>query len=291
MLETVFEKIGMPYKYEQFADRLERAKFWLEQCAPEQVNRLRTTRNFEVFEQLDEKEQKQIALLHDYIAKGGYTLDELNTAIYDIPKQVYPELADSKELRGIQGSFFKTVYKLLIDKEQGPRLYLFLYAIDADKYVGLLDFSYPKTEAEIAAEKACEVCEQPAEEAQAQPEAPRGEADPVQPVKEQCTIEDFDKIDLRVCRILKAETLRKSNACLKLTLDDGIGQRVIMSSIKAEYTPESLIGKKIIVIANLKPNRICNINSQGMLLAATNNACGCKVIFVDDSVPTGTQIH
>ena len=105
------------------------------------------------------------------------------------------------------------------------------------------------------------------------------------------TIEDFDKIDLRVCKILKAETLRKSNACLKLTLDDGIGERVIMSSIKAEYTPESLIGKKIIVIANLKPNRICNINSQGMLLAATNNACGCKVIFVDDSVPTGTHIH
>jgi lysyl-tRNA synthetase class 1 len=52
-----------------------------------------------------------------------------------------------------------------------------------------------------------------------------------------------------------------------------------------------LVGKKIIVIANLKPNRICNINSQGMLLAATNNACGCKVIFVDDSVPEGTAIH
>ena len=51
-----------------------------------------------------------------------------------------------------------------------------------------------------------------------------------------------------------------------------------------------LEGKKIIVIANLKPNRICNVNSQGMLLAATNNACGCKVIFVDDMIPCGTQI-
>ena len=59
----------------------------------------------------------------------------------------------------------------------------------------------------------------------------------------------------------------------------------------AEYTPEQLIGRKIIVIANLKPNRICNVNSQGMLLAATNNACGCKIIFVDDSVPEGTAIH
>jgi lysyl-tRNA synthetase class 1 len=93
-----------------------------------------------------------------------------------------------------------------------------------------------------------------------------------------------------VCKIVKAETLRKSNACLKLTLNDGLGERVIMSSIKAYYTPEQLIGKKIIVVANLKPNRICNVNSQGMLRAGTNNACGCKVIFVDDSVPEGTRI-
>ena len=116
------------------------------------------------------------------------------------------------------------------------------------------------------------------------------EPDPVEPIKEQVTIDDFAKIDLRVCKILKAEGVRKSHSCLKLTLDDGIGERVIMSSIKEEYTPDELVGKKIIVIANLKPNRICNVTSQGMLLAGTNNACGCKVIFVDDAVPTGTQI-
>ena len=51
------------------------------------------------------------------------------------------------------------------------------------------------------------------------------------------------------------------------------------------------VGKKIVIVANLKPNRICNVKSEGMLLAATNNACGCKVIFVDDSVPEGTAIH
>ena len=94
-----------------------------------------------------------------------------------------------------------------------------------------------------------------------------------------------------MCKVLKAETVRKSNACLKLTLFDGIGERVIMSSIKAEYKPEDLIGRKIIVIANLKPSRICNVTSQGMLLAATNNACGCKILFVDDAVPEGTPIH
>ena len=190
-----------------------------------------------------------------------------------------------KELKGIQGAFFRTVYKLLIDKERGPRLYLFLYAIEADKYVGLLDFSYPQTDAEIEADKPVEEEVAPVEE-----ELDRT-PDPVEPVKEQVTIEDFAKLDFRVCKVLKAEGVRKSHSCLKLTLFDGIGERVIMSSIKEEYTPEMLVGRKIIVIANLKPNRICNVNSNGMLLAATNNACGCKIIFVDDSVPEGTAIH
>ncbi len=286
MLETVFEKIGMPFGAEQFADRLDRAKFWLEQCAPDQVNRLRVTRNFEVYNSLDENEKKAIELLHAYIAKGGYTLDELNAELYAIPKTVWGTEMSDKELKTVQGSFFRNVYKLLIDKEKGPRLYLFLYAIESEKYVGLLDFSCPQTEAEIAAEAPVEdSC--PVEVAPAEVK----EADPVAPVKDIVTIDDFDKLDLRVCRVLKAEGVRKSHSCLKLTLFDGLGERVIMSSIKEEYTPAMLVGRKIIVIANLKPNRICNVPSEGMLLAATNNACGCKIIFVDDSVPEGTAIH
>ncbi len=286
MLETVFEKIGTPYTAEQFADRLDRARFWLEQCAPEQVNRLRPTRNWEIYNALTDEEKREIELLHAYIAKGGYTLDELNAELYAIPKAVYgTDLAD-KELKGIQGAFFRTVYKLLIDKERGPRLYLFLYAIEADKYVGLLDFSYPQTEEEQKLDAPEETC-CPEETPAPVDRTP----DPVAPVKEQVTIDDFAKLDLRVCKILKAETVRKSHSCLKLTLFDGIGERVIMSSIKEYYTPEQLVGKKLIVIANLKPNRICNVNSNGMLLAATNNACGCQVIFVDDCVPEGTAIH
>ncbi len=284
MLETVFAKIGTPYTAEQFADRLDRAKFWLEQCAPDQVNRLRAGRNWEVYETLEGKEREAIAALHAYIAKGGYTLDELNAELYAIPKRIWGEDLPEKELKGVQGAFFRNVYRLLIDRERGPRLYLFLYAIDPARYVGLLDFSYPQTEAELAA--ACPECTE--EEAPAE-EVVR-EADPVEPIKEQVVIEDFQRLDLRVCKILKAESVRKSHSCLKLTLFDGLEERVIMSSIKEEYTPDALIGRKIIVIANLKPNRICNVNSRGMLLAATNNACGCKVIFVDDIVPVGTCI-
>jgi lysyl-tRNA synthetase class 1 len=66
---------------------------------------------------------------------------------------------------------------------------------------------------------------------------------------------------------------------------------VIVSSIKEYYKPEELIGKKIIVLANLEPKRITGVTSEGMLLAGTNNACGCKVIFVDDAVPEGTCLY
>ena len=285
MLETVFEKIGTPYKYEQFADRLDRAKYWLEQCAPDQVNKLRVTRNFEIYNSLSDDEKKEIELLHAYLSKGGYTLDELNTQLYDIPKQVFDVTAiTDKELKKIQGAFFKNVYRLLIDKEKGPRLYLFLYAIDPERYVGLLDFSYPQTEEEKELDKP------PVEEEPVQ-EKVYGEPDPVSDIKEEIDIETFGKIDLRVCRIVKAQEIRKSANCLKLTLFDGIKERVIVSSIKHDYTPEQLVGKKIIVVANLAPARFSGVQSNGMLLAATNNACGCQVIFVDDIVPEGTAIR
>ena len=287
MLETVFEKIGTPYKYEQFADRLDRAKFWLEVCAPDQVNKLRATRNFDIYNELDEKEKAQIAALHDYIANAEYTLDDLNAELYAIPKRVYSDVTDQKELKAIQGKFFKTVYKLLIDKEQGPRLYLFLYAIEKERYVGLLDFSYAETDEEKAKNAAAEAAANPVVE-----EKVYGEPDPVEPIKEEyATIDDFGKLDLRVCKIIKCQEIRKSHSCYKLTLFDGIDERVIVSSIKHDYKAEELVGKKIIVIANLTPTRITGVNSNGMLLAASNNACGCKVIFVDDCVPEGTAIH
>ena len=289
MLETVFEKIGQPFTYGQFKDRLDRAKYWLEQCSPENVNRLRVTRNWEVYDSLNEEEKKEIALLHAFLTKGGYDLEGLNQELYAIPKQVLGNLEDAKELKKIQGQFFKNVYKLLIDKEKGPRLYLFLYAIDPERYVHLLDFSTPMTEEEKRYEE-----EKKAEaERAAEPEKKQvvfGDPDPVEPVREEISMEDFQRMDMRVCRILKCAEIRKSHSCYKLTLFDGLKERVIVSSIKSYYSPEEMVGKKIIVLANLKPARFSGVTSEGMLLAATNNACGCQVIFVDDIIPEGTRI-
>ena len=284
MLEIVFEKIGTPYKYADFADRLERAKFWLEQCSPENVNRLRTYRNWELFNSFTDEEKKEIELLCNFLKTDGYTLDDLNAELYAIPKKIFGEDMDVKELKGIQGQFFKNVYKLIIDKERGPRLYLFLFAVDKESYLSLLDFSTPMTELEKnpPAEEVIE--EAPAEE------KVYGEPDEVKPIKDEIDIDTFSLMDLRVCKIVKVNDIRKSNNCLKLTLFDGLDERVIVSSIKHDYKPEELLGKKIIVVANLKSARFSGVTSNGMLLAGTNNACGCKVIFVDDSIPEGTPI-
>ena len=287
MIETMFEKIGQNFKYEQFKDRLDRAKYWLENCAPENVNKLRETRNWDVYNTLSDTEKKQIEMLHEYLKEGGYTLEELNTKLYDIPKKCIEGEVTDKELKTIQGAFFKNVYKLIMDKEKGPRLYLFLYAVDVNSYVKLLDFSNPITEEEIEYE---ERKKKELEEANKEEEIVYGDPDPVEEIRPEITMDNFETIDLRVCKVLKCTEIRKSHSCYKITLFDGLKERVIVSSIKKYYKPEDLIGKKIIVVANLQPARLTGVTSEGMLLASTNNACGCKVIFVDDMIPEGTRI-
>ena len=285
MIETVFEKIDQPYKYEDFKDRLDRAQYWLNECAPENANKLRKTRDWETYNSLDENGKKEIEILYNYLANEDYDMDELNAELYAIPKKIFGE--DAENLKKLQGAFFKSVYKMLIDKERGPRLYLFLYAIDKERFLPLLDFSYPQTEEEKAADAAAKAG--PAEEAK--PERVYGDPDPVAPITEPTvSIDDFFKMDLRVCKVLKCQEIRKARSNFKLTLFDGIKERVIVSSLKGEYEPEELVGKKIIVVANLEPARLTGVESEGMLLAATNSACGCKVIFVDDMVPEGTKI-
>ncbi len=282
MLETVFEKIGTPFKEEEFRERLGLAKYWLENCSPENVNRLCPVRNWPVYNELDEKEREAVVMLHAYLSESDYTLDELNKELYEIPKKIYGY--DAENLKSLQGTFFKDVYRLLLNKEKGPRLYLFLYAIEKDKFLSLLDFSHPITREE---EEALAPEEEPVQE---ETKREYGEPDEVSPVAEEITSEEFRQIDLRVCKVLKCTEIRKSHSCYKLTLFDGLKERVIVSSIKEYYKPEELIGRKIIVVANLKPTRLVGVTSEGMLLAGTNNACGCQVVFVDDIVPEGTRI-
>ncbi len=105
------------------------------------------------------------------------------------------------------------------------------------------------------------------------------------------TINDFSKVSLKVFEVLECEKLKKSKKLLKLYLDGGNKQIQVVSGIANWYEPEALIGKKVIVVANLKPAKICGEESQGMILAADASEDDVRVIFVDSSVPNGSEIH
>ncbi|MGN0538178.1 MAG: methionine--tRNA ligase [Acutalibacteraceae bacterium] len=102
-------------------------------------------------------------------------------------------------------------------------------------------------------------------------------------------IEDFAKVDLRVARITACEPVKKAKKLLKLTLNDGNGERTVASGIAQYYKPEDLIGKSIILVSNLKPATLCGVESNGMILAADSDS-GVKVIFVDGIEP-GSKIR
>ena len=102
-------------------------------------------------------------------------------------------------------------------------------------------------------------------------------------------IEDFMKVRLIAARITACEPVKRAKKLLKLTLDDGSGERTVASGIAKYYSPDELVGKTIILVSNLKPAVLCGVESNGMILAA-DAADGVKVIFLDD-VPAGTQIR
>ncbi len=102
-------------------------------------------------------------------------------------------------------------------------------------------------------------------------------------------IEDFGKVDMRVATVKACEKIPKAKKLLKLTLDDGLGGRQVVSGIAKWYEPEALIGKKIIVVANLSPAKLCGVESQGMILAA-DAGDEVKVIFPDESIPNGARL-
>lgn len=109
------------------------------------------------------------------------------------------------------------------------------------------------------------------------------------PLKPLIDFEDFAKIDLRVATILSAEPVPKSKKLLKLQVDLGFEERTVISGISQHYTPEQLVGKKIVLAANLKPAVLMGVESKGMVLAASNEET-TEVLNVV-SVDAGQSIH
>ena len=102
-------------------------------------------------------------------------------------------------------------------------------------------------------------------------------------------IEDFMKVELRVAKILECEPVPKAKKLLKLKVDLGYEQRQVVSGIAKFYTPDQLIGKKIVLVTNLKPATLCGIESNGMILASGEEQV--RVIFLDNETPLGERIR
>ncbi|MCU0821958.1 MAG: methionine--tRNA ligase [Spirochaetes bacterium] len=104
-------------------------------------------------------------------------------------------------------------------------------------------------------------------------------------------IKEFAKIDIRVAKVLEASAVEGSDKLLQLEIDSGLDKRTIIAGIAKEYTPDYLIGKKILLVANLKPATIFKRKSNGMLLAARSGSDGRPVLIeIDDKIPVGSKL-
>lgn len=108
--------------------------------------------------------------------------------------------------------------------------------------------------------------------------------------KEEIDIDYFRKVDLRVAKVLEAENVEKSNKLIKIKLSVGDHEKTILSGIRMNYTPEQLIGKKIIVIDNLKPASLMGLQSEGMLLAAGDDMGNISLLTVYEDIKEGSKI-
>jgi methionyl-tRNA synthetase len=126
----------------------------------------------------------------------------------------------------------------------------------------------------------------------AEPEAvcaPSAEARSVRPVKPEIAYDDFSKMDLRAARVISCEKLEKSDKLLRFILDDGTGQKTVLSGIAEYYSPDELVGKTVIYLANLAPRKIRGVESQGMILAA-ETADGYRVLGVQGEAVPGAEV-
>ena len=113
-----------------------------------------------------------------------------------------------------------------------------------------------------------------------------------EPLAPQCTMEDFQKIDLRVARIVAAEDVPKAKKLLRLTLSlGGQHRRTVFAGIKGVYRPEDLVGRLVILVANLAPRKMSFGTSEGMILAAGSDEREIYLLAPDPGAKPGQRVH
>ncbi len=111
-----------------------------------------------------------------------------------------------------------------------------------------------------------------------------------EPQKQECSFDDFQKMDIRVSTILEAEKLPKTKKLLKLTIDTGIDKRTIVSGIAEHFSPEELIGQQVLVLVNLAPRDFKGITSQGMILMAEDATGALRLVQPNEKTNSGAMV-
>ncbi|MBW3671565.1 MAG: methionine--tRNA ligase [Acidobacteria bacterium] len=119
---------------------------------------------------------------------------------------------------------------------------------------------------------------------------PRETTEAQPPDAQQISIDQFFETDLRVAEIIAAEKIEKSNKLLKLRVSTGDSERTVVAGIAKQYEPDEIVGRKIVIVANLEPARLMGVESQGMVLAADRGGKP-TLLSVDPAVPAGTRVR
>ena len=218
------------------------------------------------------------------LAKDESKKSRLATVLYNLLEAIrwgatmlYPIIPETAEeilsKLAIDGVDFATIGST--DKFSGVKV----GAILGDSRVMFARIDEEKMLAEIEAER--EAARLAAEKANAVPEKPEGCA--------LIGIEDFMGVELRTAQVLSCERVPKAKKLLCMQLDLGYEKRQVVSGIATYYTPEQLVGKKVIIVANLKPAKLCGIESQGMILASGEE--DVRVVFLAEDTPLGERVR
>ena len=112
----------------------------------------------------------------------------------------------------------------------------------------------------------------------------------IMPQKDPTTFDNFTSMDLRVATVTECVPIEKTDKLLQLTVDTGLDTRTVVSGIAEHFSPEEVIGRKVVLLANLEPRKIRGVESQGMVLMASTNDGGLRFITPEEGVNSGDVI-
>jgi methionyl-tRNA synthetase len=153
-----------------------------------------------------------------------------------------------------------------------------------------IDSQIAKLNETKAANEATEVGEEAADISVSDEQSNGAELLKIAVAKEECTYDEFIKMDIRTATVIEAEKIPKTDKLLKLTIDTGLDIRVIVSGIAEYYTPKELIGKQICVLANIQPRKIKGIESKGMILMAKEEDGKMRIVSPDGRLQNGAVL-